>query len=585
MSPVTFLITSGFIFFVLYGLWQLLNIQKASKSRQKRKRRSDRIKLTSQQKKVYLEAQRLYQAGKYRKCAKLLETLNMTREAISILEKGKYIHEAASILLRIHRPNRAGIIYSRHGYWKDAAECFKKANMPFEVAKCLRESGDVASAVAYFIEGQSLAEAAECYIELGRHRDAAKLLAQTGDHDGALEQYQIMMDKNPNFDSITLNQDEVKIIISYLSQGMGDLRLADIQAVKDHVVEVIISLIRLNQFERAQKLYERTSSDIGPQLIAQEDLNDNQTQAIGLIFYNGGNYEYAGMVFERLGDFTKAGESFEKAEDFERAAYCFERAKMNQKATDMRIKLASSGPKSSSKEPKAQPRKEEKHNKQNPFEMGETTVNDSYINATAMVNNLPKPVSANAESSIPDAEAAFLNLGQEATGKVSVPDGPADSPHVNRDDGDDYLWQNFWNADFLSELTTEQKELFRGVGQRRSYPRGSLILDYDQDPAGIYFILAGMVQAYKRQEGNENMLDLIHPPETFGEFWLLFDQTSRVRFEAALDTEILTISRPDFLDILDKNGTVARKLYKRFTQRLVDKLLKGEDHGFNLQAS
>ena len=83
--------------------------------------------------------------------ARILEQLNMPREAIQALEDAGLIHEAAKILMRMQRANRAGVIYARHAMWDNAAQCFKLANMPLEVAKCYREAGNLPLAAEYFV--------------------------------------------------------------------------------------------------------------------------------------------------------------------------------------------------------------------------------------------------------------------------------------------------------------------------------------------------------------------------------------------------------------------------------------------------
>jgi len=597
MSPTTVLIIGGISLCLAYTLWQFINSQNAVKARRKRQRRSDRIRLTNQQKKVYIEAQRLYKEGKLKNCAKLLETLGMTREAISILEKGNHIPDAASILLRIHRPNRAGNIYARHGYWKEAVECFKKANLPNEVGRCARELGDLGTAVAYYLEAKNFDDASDCLAELGKHREAAKLYAKIGKHDLAIAQYQIMVDKNPNFSDLELNSDEIKIITTYLSKGIGDIRLADIQIIKEHMVDVIISLIKRSKFDMAQKIYQRTNSDIGPQLIAQEDLTTAETEMIAKVFYNGGAYEYSGMVFERLGIFDQAAEAFAKAEDFDRAAYCYERSGKHGEATSMRIKLAGKGPRTENK-PKNQANAEQliAANNDNMFAIGESTFFDGQnamsldgeenqtmvIQSSAMARSRRQANDGQA-SDIPSPELAHLNhQGDNRSRNIQASEVPPPSPK-----SDDYgvHWKTFWQNDFLRDLTSEQKELFKQVGKVQTYPKGSHILDYDDEPIGIYFVLSGHVQVFKQINCEENRLEDLHPPDFFGEFWLLVDQPTRVRFQASSLCEIMTISRPDFEDIVDKNGTVARKLYKRFTQRLLEKLLKSENNKKNLEAS
>ena len=120
------------------------NSQQARSSRQQsRKRKSDRVKLSRTDKKIYSNAYEQYKKKNYKACAQLLESINYQREAINILEKHNQIHDAANMLMRMQLPNRAGYIYARNGYWKESVECFKLANLPNEVAMSAKKAGDL----------------------------------------------------------------------------------------------------------------------------------------------------------------------------------------------------------------------------------------------------------------------------------------------------------------------------------------------------------------------------------------------------------------------------------------------------------
>src|SRR5690606_19746011 len=105
-------------------------------------RSADKRRLSRRERGLYTQAEILLKQGKVMPAARILEQINMPREAIQALEDHGEIHEAANILMRMQRQNRAGVVYARHGLWADAAKCFQLAKMPLEAAKCYRESGD-----------------------------------------------------------------------------------------------------------------------------------------------------------------------------------------------------------------------------------------------------------------------------------------------------------------------------------------------------------------------------------------------------------------------------------------------------------
>ena len=78
---------------------------------------------------------------------------------------------------------------------------------------------------------------------------------------------------------------------------------------------------------------------------------------------------------------------------------------------------------------------------------------------------------------------------------------------------------------------------------------------------------------------------ILRPTESFGELWLLMEQPTNVRFVSSEESQLLTIKRADFNELLDKNGAIARLLYKRFTSKLLKKLVTDDNHEENTIAS
>jgi hypothetical protein len=171
---------------------------------------------------------------------------------------------------------------------------------------------------------------------------------------------------------------------------------------------------------------------------------------------------------------------------------------------------------------------------------------------------------------IPDPTAAFKqtkNHKEAHSKKVSTSDN-LEFKHLN--------WNAFSNADFLRDLTSDQIELLKAIARPYTYKENELILEYGQEPLGVYFILSGEVHIYKNNEASA--YDSIGQSETFGELWLLMDQPSNVQFVSHKESQVLTIKRADFNNLLDENGSIARLLYKRFTSKLLEKLIRIDNH-------
>jgi tetratricopeptide (TPR) repeat protein len=566
---------------ILYLAWQLINSNLAGRARRdQKKRKSDRRRLSRAEKRAYRYAQKLYQEGNFRGCAKILEQLGMLRESINILEKAGLIKEAADVLIRIQRPNRAGYMLARHGMWKPAMDCYKKANMPLEVGKCARELGDLPTAIPYFVEAGAMLEAAECYLELGKHHEAARHFLRVKEFDRALDQYIHLVDSHPDIDKIDFSEEELGFIMRKLIEEKVDTRLADILVARKRMVKLMVELIRNNNLASASAAYLRNTSDIGPELISYKDFTREENLLLGALFSNVGAYEYSGMVYERMAEFDRAGESFEKGELFERAAYCYERAMNKTKATEMQIMSTQRGTRNitnskaaaASRAPEpAKPKAPQKP--VNPFSIQDTSTNalvhaEGHGRGDARVPSQP---------SVPAPTDAYLK-------KTSMVDAPVQPVKAGPDRS--FNWDAFLQAEFLVDLSTPEQELLQDICKAREYPKGSVILEFDHEPIGIYFLLRGTISVWKRDgSGNEFEADKLEESDTFGELWLLMDQPSRVKFVAQSTVQVGWIKRADFEMLMDKNGAIARKLYKRYALRLVMKLVNDRNQKTNRVAS
>lgn len=581
MRVTTLLAVIAIALTIAYLIWQLVNSKLAGHARRNnQKRASDKVKLKGADKAAYRQAQKLYQAGNFRGSSKILESMGLVREAITILEKSGFIREAADTLIRIQRPNRAGSLLARNGMWKEAMECFKKANIPLEVGRCARELGDLPTAIPYFLEAKANNEAAECYLELGKHHEAAKLFFRIKEFDRAIEQYVNFVDNHQDIEKVSFTDQELDFILKKLVEDRVDTRLADILIAKKRLPQLIVELIRSNNLRSATAAFMRNTIDIGPELIAFNDFKREENMLLATLFSNIGAYEYSGMVYERMEEFDKAGESFEKGELYDRAAYCFERIKNKAKSTEMRILVATHGtsPSKASKpnpvgnekvaphipgqtSPIPQPQHQQRPS--NPFSIQDTSTDAMKEPMLAE----GKASAAKAKNSIvPPPSVAYL-------GPISLPtknDEPMPDPKVD--------WDPFFRAEFLVDLSAAEQKLLQHICIVRDFTKGSVILDYNQAPAGIYFLLGGRVTVYKiDKEGDEIPVDELQASDTFGELWLLKDQPTKVKFAATSPCTLGCIKRAEFEQLMDQNGAIARKLYRRYAHKLLSKLLNEQN--------
>ncbi|MBF0440435.1 MAG: hypothetical protein HQK54_00875, partial [Oligoflexales bacterium] len=331
--------------FVCLGIGIIIFISLISFKSTKNKRKSDKTPLKGHQKRVYSQIQKLLSEGKPKAAGQLLESVGLFREAISLYERENMIKEAAAVLLRIHRPNRAAVIYTQHRMWENAADCYELAKMPLEVAKCSKEYGNLTRAAANFIKAKKFTEAADCYEEAGDLLHAARLYRDMGNEPKAIELYHSLLDNSTDIKLLEFSENELRFFSSHLKSGNINSRLADVLANNNRLLDIIIELIKEDRIHDASDLFLRCSENIGSKLLAIDTFTTVESERLAKLFESISNYEYAGMIFERLKDFENAGISFEKSENYQRAAYCYDRAGMKKESLNARCKAASEGDK------------------------------------------------------------------------------------------------------------------------------------------------------------------------------------------------------------------------------------------------
>jgi tetratricopeptide (TPR) repeat protein len=641
------------------GIWQFSN-SKGYRARGRRRdapgsenrggqggraqRMTDTRQLTAVERKLYKESQRLLADGKIPPAARILEQLNMPREAIQCLEDHGFIDEAAKILMRMQRHNRAGVVYARHGLWDKAAQCFKLANMPLEVAKCARQANNLPVAAEYFEKVGRHEDAAKCYVDAGDFLRAGRLFLQAKLTEPAMAAFARLAKSAAD----QLTEQELDAIVAYIGEGHLEAGLSDLAVARNKLPDAVLALCAKGQTQQAAELYLRATADIGPQLMAEINYHDRSAEALATLFITASHYHYAGMVFERMGKFDRAAATFEKAEDFDRAAYCYERASNDAKVREMKEK-AKHAPAGGSGRARhanaafalanvaptdqAQSHGDEAGGEEDDAGSESTAVIDMSSGvpvparptppsppprrAAAAAPTPPPPLPAPAggtfslsamddtandepPAEVPPPPAPVLPFSRDAEGAEDsdaeegddatdttdneAPPLVAPSPRRDPVSFDDNK-AAFHKSKFLADLDADQKTKLWNIGYTASFGNGDVVLTYNDEPKGVYIITEGSVYVFRSQGGREQVIDTIGASESFGELWLLADQPTAVRFVAATPAKIRVITREAFTELLDKDGTIARKVYKKFTMRLLKRLLAPQNNGKNQAAS
>lgn len=116
--------------------------------------------LSSEQKKIYMQAKQLVELQQFVEAAKLFESINFQRKAIDLLESHGLIDEACAILLRMGVPYRAAVVYERNGQFLKAGEFFLKDGKPDQAARCFEKHAEQ--------DYKLYRRASECYLKAGQ---------------------------------------------------------------------------------------------------------------------------------------------------------------------------------------------------------------------------------------------------------------------------------------------------------------------------------------------------------------------------------------------------------------------------------
>jgi hypothetical protein len=359
--------------------------------------------------------------------------------------------------------------------------------------------------------------------------------------------------------------------------------------------------------------------------MAEVNYQTCDAQNLADVFLQVKKHTYAGMIFEKLGIFDAAGDAFERAQDIDRAIYCYERGRFDDKVKILKRRLSEQKNKkamseAARKKPSSSPEplSLEEHVAKN---LERKALHDAYPGSqgpavrdanpadigpgqhfapTTGSDDTLTPAHAGASPSH-SAEAGVFSLGvAEDTTSDDVPahlpsgsddaeDNHAGSPSAPPDRLDlspqHTQLQAFEHCRFLEDFSLAQKQNLWQLGETEAFDPGMTVLHYQESPKGLYVITSGHVSCHRMLESQEVYLESIGPSESFGELWLLTELQTTVCFRAKDKVTVRVISRERFSTFIESDGVIARKVYKRFTNRLLRSLLKPRDPLKNQAAS
>ncbi len=121
----------------------------------------------------------------------------------------------------------------------------------------------------------------------------------------------------------------------------------------------------------------------------------------------------------------------------------------------------------------------------------------------------------------------------------------------------------------FSELHEEQIGTIMEMTVRRTFQKNTMIVIEEDSADTLYIIDKGSVKITRlNDEGREVILAILGSSEFFGEMALLDGQGRSANVMALDDTVMFTLTRRDFLDVLNRFPSISIQLLREMTSRL-----------------
>jgi CRP-like cAMP-binding protein len=120
----------------------------------------------------------------------------------------------------------------------------------------------------------------------------------------------------------------------------------------------------------------------------------------------------------------------------------------------------------------------------------------------------------------------------------------------------------------FSELQPNQIEHLANGTRAIDLPRGNTLFNRGDLAHGFYLLMEGQIKlGVISPQGDEKVIGLIQPGQSFGEAVLFLERTFPIYAQATLESKVLLITRDAIFDILDNDVTVVRRMLAGISAR------------------
>ncbi len=121
----------------------------------------------------------------------------------------------------------------------------------------------------------------------------------------------------------------------------------------------------------------------------------------------------------------------------------------------------------------------------------------------------------------------------------------------------------------FGELSDEDIERVARFTRERHLGKGEMLFQRGDQAHGFYFVVSGQMKlAFSSAQGNEKVVEVIGPLQSFGEAVMFMNRPYPVFAEALSETKLLHIGQNVVSELLDQDSSFARKLLAGMAIRL-----------------
>jgi CRP-like cAMP-binding protein len=121
----------------------------------------------------------------------------------------------------------------------------------------------------------------------------------------------------------------------------------------------------------------------------------------------------------------------------------------------------------------------------------------------------------------------------------------------------------------FSALTPTQIDTVADAARERNLAKGETLFQKGDPARGFFVVVTGQVKlALPSAQGNEKVVEIIGPQQSFGEAVMFMDRPFPVFAQALIDTRLLHIGRDAVFQLIDTDASFARRMLAGMSMRL-----------------